>query len=468
MRTGFGRNRERFNFKRWTGLFAGVLALTAWAAAPASADDADVGAVWPQFRGPDSRGLPPVENPNLPESWGPDENIAWRTEVPGTGWSSPIVVDGRVVVTTVVPKGEVEKPKRGLYFGGNREKPPEVEHEWRVIALDLKSGEKLWDRTVHEGVPDSARHLKNSYASETPTTDGERIYALFGNVGLFVFTLDGEPVWQHDIQPRETRYGWGTAASPIVHKDRVYVLNDTDEESFLLALDKNTGEEIWKVDRDEGTNWATPYIWENEVRTEIVVPGTGRVRSYDLDGNLLWELDGMSSIAIPTPFSEHGLLYVSSGYIMDRQRPAWAIKPGAEGDITLPEGRTSSEHIEWFLPEGGPYNPTPLVYDGIYYTLLDRGFFTAHDAKTGDLVYDRHRISPKAGAFTVSPWAYNGKIFLLSEDGDTFVVKAGPEFEVVGENSLGEMCMASPAIAGDALILRTAEAVYRIENREEM
>lgn len=440
-----------------TALLAAAVALGSGMAA---ADDA----AWPQFRGPDSRGLPVEENPNLPDSWGPEENIAWRTEVPGTGWSSPIVVDGQVVVTTVVPMGDVEEPKKGLYFGGNRTEPPQIEHEWRVLALDLETGDPLWERTVHTGVPTSARHLKNSYASETPATDGERIYALFGNVGLFVLTPDGEPVWQHDIEPRETRYGWGTAASPVLHEDRVYVLNDTDEESFLLALDRETGEVDWKVDRDEGTNWATPFIWENEVRTEIVVPGTGRVRSYDLDGNLLWELDGMSSIAIPTPFSEHGLLYVSSGYIMDQKRPAWAIKPGAEGDITLAEGQTSSEHIAWFLPQAGPYNPTPLVYDGIYYTLLDRGFFTAHDAKTGELVYDRHRISPKAGAFTVSPWAYNGRIFLLSEDGDTFVVKAGPEFEVLGENSLGEMSMATPAIVGDALILRTAQAVYRIEN----
>ncbi len=429
----------------------------------ATADDAS----WPQFRGAESRGLATVEYPDLPDSWGPDENIAWRTETPGTGWGSPIVVDGKVIITTVVPEGDVEKPKKGLYFGGNRDEAPQVNHEWRVIAYDLESGAELWSQTAHSGIPPASRHLKNSYASETPTTDGELIYALFGNLGLYVYTLDGEPVWQHEIKPRATRYGWGTAASPVVHGDRVYVLNDTDEESFLLALDKKTGEVIWKVDRDEGTNWATPYIWENELRTEIVVPGTGKVRSYDLDGKLLWELAGMSSIAIPTPFSEFGLLYVSSGYIMDKVRPTWAIRPGAEGDITLGEGETSNDHIAWYQPEAGPYNPTPLVYGDIYYTLLDRGFFTAHDAKTGEVVYDRKRISPKAGAFTTSPWAYNGKIFLLSEDGDTFVIKAGPEFEVLGENSLGEMCMATPAIVGDALILRTSDAVYRIEKPKE-
>lgn len=429
---------------------------------PAPADDA----AWPQFRGPESRGIALADNPALPERWSRTENIAWRTEVPGTGWSSPIVVDGRVYITTVVPEGDVEPPKKGLYFGGNRDEAPQVVHHWKLVALDAATGEVLWERSVHTGVPAAARHLKNSYASETPATDGERIYALFGNLGIFAFTLDGDPVWEHRLEPRETRYGWGTAASPVVHGDRVFVLNDNDQESYLLALDKLTGAVVWKVDRDEGTNWATPYVWENELRTELVVPGTGRVRSYDMDGNVLWELAGMSSIAIPTPFSDQGLLYVASGYIMDRTRPVWAIRPGASGDISLKDGETSSTHIAWYQPEAGPYNPTPLVYEGIYYTLLDRGFFTAHDAKTGAEVYSRQRISPQAGAFTTSPWAYNGKIFCLSEDGDTYVIKAGRQFELLGTSSLEEMCMATPAILEDALILRTANAVYRIANKE--
>lgn len=429
-------------------------------AAPALA--ADSGAPWPQFRGPEARALAPVESPALPENWSRTENIAWRTEIPGTGWSSPIVAGGRVFVTTVVPEGEVDPPKKGLYFGGELRTPPAAVHHWKLVALDAATGSLEWERTVHSGMPAVTRHLKNSYASETPATDGERVYALFGNVGLYVFTLDGEPVWEHVLEPRQTRYGWGTAASPVVHGDRVYLLNDNDEQSYLLALDKRTGAVLWKVDRDEGTNWATPYVWENEVRTEIVVPGTGRVRSYDLEGRLLWELAGMSSIAIPTPFEAHGLLYVSSGYVMDKQRPVWAIRPGASGDLTLGDGQTSSDAIAWHIPDAGPYNPTPLVYGDHYYTLLDRGFFTAHDARTGAVVYTRQRISPQAGAFTTSPWAYNGKIFCLSEDGDTFVIKAGPQFEVIGKNSLEEMCMASPAILEDALILRTANAVYRI------
>jgi outer membrane protein assembly factor BamB len=421
-------------------------------------------AAWPQFRGPASRGLPAEEAPGLPATWSPTENIAWRTQIPGTGWSSPVVFEGRVFITTVVAEGETEEPKKGLYFGGERREPPPIVHHWKVLALDLDSGAVLWERTVHSAEPQATRHIKNSYASETPATDGERLYVLFGNLGLFVFDLDGNPAWEHRIKPRETRLGWGTAASPVLHGDRVFVLNDNDEDSYLLALNKHTGEEVWTVPRDEGTNWATPFIWETDARTEIVVPGTGRVRSYGLDGELLWELDGMSSIAIPTPFTEHGLLYVSSGYIMDRTRPVWAIRPGANGDITLAEGQRSSDAIAWHIPDAGPYNPTPLVYGDYYYTLLDRGFFTCHDARTGEEIYGRQRIAPTGGAeFTASPWAYDGKIFCLSEDGDTYVIKAGPEFEVLGVNPLGEMGMATPAIVGSALILRTANAVYRIE-----
>jgi outer membrane protein assembly factor BamB len=216
------------------------------------------------------------------------------------------------------------------------------------------------------------------------------------------------------------------------------------------------------VTREEGTNWVTPFVWRNELRTELVTAGTGRVRSYSLDGKLLWELDGMSSIAIPQPFAAHGLLYLSSGYVGDQNRPIFAVEPGASGDITLAEGARSNEWIVWSQPQAGPYNPTPIVYGDILYTLLDRGFLTAHDAKTGELIYDKQRVERGASAFTASPWAYNGRIFVLSEDGDTFVIAAGREFAVVGTNSLDEMCMATPAIAGGSLYLRTRGHLYRI------
>ncbi len=429
------------------------------AAIIASAAPADS---WPQFRGPQSSGAA-ADDAALPDRWSSTENVVWKADVPGVGWSSPIVAGNRIFVTTVIPSAAKEAPKKGLYFGGER-KPPEDEHRWMVYCLDLESGKFLWEREVHRGVPAFSRHLKNSYASETPATDGERVYVYFGNVGLFAFDMQGRPAWSREFDTVKTRYGWGTAASPVVHRGRLYIVNDNDDHSYLMALDAKTGKTIWKVDRDEGTNWSTPFIWDNGQHSELVTTGTKRVRSYDLDGKVLWELGGMSSIVIPTPFSSNGLLYIASGYVGDQTRPVFAIKPGASGDISLKPGKTSNRFVAWSLPQGGPYNPSPLVYRDIYYTLLDRGFLTAHDARTGAELYGKQRIDPAVGAFTSSPWAYNGKVFLLSEDGDTFVVQAGPEYKLLWKNSLDEMCMATPAIAGRSLIVRTSRKLYRIAN----
>ena len=216
------------------------------------------------------------------------------------GWSSPIVWGDKVFLTTVIKEGAEEKPKEGLYFGGERPAPDE-KHQWVVLCLDFESGEIVWRKTAHEGTPSESRHMKNTYASETPVTDGERVYAYFGNMGLFVFDMDGNPVWEKRWKPVKTRYGWGTAASPVLYRDVIYILNDNEDQSFLEALNKKTGELIWRVERDEKSNWATPYIWENAQRTEIITAGSGLVRSYDLDGKLLWTLGGMSEIAVPTP-----------------------------------------------------------------------------------------------------------------------------------------------------------------------
>lgn len=416
---------------------------------------------WPQFRGPGARGV--AEHPGLPERWSATENVQWKAEIPGRGWSSPIVWGDRVFLTTVVNQGETEAPKKGLYLGGNRPTPPETVHLWKVYCLDLKSGRVRWERTVHQAKPGTPRHLKNSYASETPVTDGERVYASFGNLGLFCFDLDGKPLWSTRFEPHATRFGWGTAASPVLHRDRLYLLNDNEERSSLVALNKRTGAEIWRVERDEKSNWSTPYIWENEARTEIVTAGTGKVRSYDLNGKLLWSLAGMSDITIATPFSAEGLLFVSSGYVGSQLRPLYAIRPGAEGDISLGREERSNRFVAWCDWRGAPYNPSTLAYDGRLFVLFDRGLFSAYRAKDGTPLIDKERI-PNGGSFTASPWAYHGKVFCLNEDGSTFVFRAGDRFELLGTNSLGEgeMCMATPAIAGDRLLIRTASRVYCI------
>jgi len=414
---------------------------------------------WPQFRG-NTAGV--VEDQILPDTWSTTENVAWTVEIPGRGWSSPIVWGDRIFVTSAISEGDVETPKKGLYLGGNRDKPSDKPHRWMVYCIDWNTGKTLWEQIAHEGIPRHPLHIKNSYASETPVTDGQRVYAYFGNVGLFCYDLNGKPLWSKTFESAKIRYDWGTAASPVLHEDRLYIVNDNDEQSYVVGLDKETGDQIWRLDRDEKSNWATPYIWKNKQRTELITCGTGKVRSYDLDSTLLWELGGMSVIVIPTPFAAHGLLYITSGYVMDRKKPLFAIRPGAEGDITLKDDENRNEYIVWCQKQGGPYNPTPIVYGDYLYVLYDRGFLNCYDARTGDEIYKRQRLASGANAFTTSPWANDGKIFCLSEDGDTFVIQAGPEFKVLGKNSLDEMCMATPAALRGNLIIRTLTKIYRI------
>jgi outer membrane protein assembly factor BamB len=422
---------------------------------------ASADAVWPALRGPGARGV--ADGARFPEHWSANENVAWKRDLPGRGWSSPVVAGNRVFLTTVVSEIPPAEAKKGLYFGGNQSKPPDDPHRWDVVCLDLETGAVAWQQTVHKGIPRTPRHIKNSYASETPVTDGERVYFLFGDVGLYCFTVDGRPVWSKPLPATRMRFDWGPAASPVLYGERIYLVNDNEDESYLAALDKRTGNEIWRIPRDEKSNWATPFVWKNERRTEIVVPATGKVRSYDLDGKLLYEFGGCSTITIATPYTEGGLLYVTSGYVNDEARPIFAVRPGASGDISLASDQTSNAFIAWCEKQGAPYNPSTIVYGGILYVLHDRGLLEAFDAATGKQLAPRRRI-PNGGTFTSSPWAANGLIHYLNEDGVTFTYKAGSELELLHTSPLGEddMCMATPPIAGDRLLVRTAARVYCI------
>jgi len=366
----------------------------------------------------------------------------------------------------VINSVETEAPKKGLYMGGNRLNIPTTVHSWNAYCLDLATGEIIWERTLHQSNPDSPIHLKNSYASETPTTDGERVYFYFGHLGIFAYDLDGDLVWSKDIEARKTRHGWGTAASPILHQGRLYLVNDNDEASWLMALEANSGKEIWKVDREPESNWSTPYIWENEQRTELIVPATYRVISYDLDGEELWSFKGMSSITIGTPYSADGLLYVSSGYVGSRHKPIYAIRPGASGDISIDETLRSNDYIVWCDWRAAPYNPTTLVYQGLLFSLLDRGMISIINPQTGAFHVERQKIPENTSGFTASPWAYDDKVFMLNEDGETFVIEAGDSYNLIGVNRLADddMGMATPAIAGNKLLIRTSVRLYCIES----
>ena len=442
---------------------------------------------WPSFRGPNALAVAD-DDPRLPTTWSTTENVAWKTPIEGLGWSSPVVWGDKVFVTTVVSEGEVEEPKMGLYFpygspesggmptkdGVLMERSKDV-HHWWVYAIDFETGEVAWKTEVHKAAPDFDRHLKNSYASETPVTDGERVYVYFGNVGVWALDMEGKVVWNKRLEENPTRLGWGTAASPVLHENTLVVVNDNDGQSYLLGLNTKTGEEGFRVNRDEGTNWSTPFIWEHEGRTEIVTAGSDQVRSYDMEGHQLWTLSGLDSISIPQPFSAHGLLYITTGYVGDKSKPVYAIRPGAEGDISLKEDQKSNEYVVWYNDSAGPYHPTPLVYGDYYFTLLDFGFFTVHNARTGEELYFtddqkkakqvKRRIKRGSGGFTASPWAYNGKIFVLSEDGDTYVLDSADQFKLVATNSLDEVAMSSPAMARGSLLIRTRGHLWRLTDK---
>ena len=422
---------------------------------------------WTRFRGDDGNGVA-KDNAKLPTRWSTTENVRWAIDVPGWGWSCPIVWGDKVFLTTVVSDEQNLAPSKGLYLGQGVRDPGKGIHHWMVFCFDLNTGQTIWKHEAHTGQPQVPRHPKSTYAAETATTDGERLYVLFGDVGLYCYDLDGKLLWSRDIEPRKTFMDYGAAASPVVHDGQVFVVYDNLEKSWIASFDAKTGKERWKRDRNETHSWATPLIWQNEKRTEIVVPGKKSNRSYSLAGDLLWEFDGeMSNLVIPSPMSAHGMCYIASGYVGDAHRPTFAIKPGASGNITPDGDYTDNEFIEWYQATSSSYNPSQTVYGDYLYTLYDQGFLTCHDARTGEQVYGKKRFSP-SGSFTASPFAYNGYLFCLSEDGLTYVIKAGEQFEIVARNELDELCIACPAVVGDKLLIRTASKLYCLSEGSQL
>ena len=418
---------------------------------------------WPQFRGFEA-GVA-ADDPALPDTWSETENVVWVTDIPGQGWSSPVVWGDHIFVTTAMSSDSEPTPlaERAdpTAEGGWMQSTAAL--RWVVYDLDVDTGSVRWERTLHTGIPPMARHLRNTYATETPVTDGERVYVSFGAIGLLAaLELDGTLVWTTEIGVPERFQPWGVGGSPALHENRLYLVNDNNDLSYIAAFDTATGDEVWRTERAEIENWSTPVVWMHDQRTEIVAAGEQRVRSYDLDGAVLWELGGMSvGGPIATPFVRHGLVYISSGHRSSQQRPVFAVRPGASGDISLAPGETSNEYVTWSQPRLGSYQTSGLVYGDHLYTLLDRGFLLCHDARTGVEVYGRTRIEI-GSSFAASPWAYNGKIFALSEAGDTYVIQAGPEFELLGKNSLNDLAMATPAVARGSVFIRTQSKLYRI------
>jgi outer membrane protein assembly factor BamB len=402
-----------------------------------------------------------AEGQTLPETWSTTENVVWKTDLPGWGWSSPVVWGDGIYVTAAEGETPLETPSVGGYPGGFV-KQTDV-HRWMIYRLDFDTGRIAWRQEAHRGVPPQERHPRNSFASETPVVDGERVYAYFANIGVFCYDLAGKKLWERRWPAYPMRGGWGTGTSPVLHGDRIFIQNDNETESFLVALDKRTGEQLWRVERQEKSTWSTPYVWQNELQTELVTIGTNKIRSYDLDGKLLWELGGTSGLVSLTPVAKHGLLYVGAGY---HYGPLYAVRPGASGDISLQGDATSNSAIAWSQPRGASIHPCFLISGERLFVLFDAGLLACNNARTGEVIFSRQRLNTGGGRFYASPWAYNGKIFLLNEDGTTWVVEDGPEFKVLHKNVLDDVAWATPAVSRGSLFLRTYTGLYRLQKKE--
>jgi outer membrane protein assembly factor BamB len=417
---------------------------------------------WPQFRGPGATGV--TEGPAKPAKFdaATSQNVRWKTAIPGLSHASPVVWGNKVFVVTAV-SSEKDETRFGL-FGDVAPVKNDPKHAWKIYALDKTNGKILWEQTAYEGIPKVKRHPKSTHAASTPATDGNYLIVNFGSEGLYAYDLNGKQLWKTDLGVLDAGwfydvdYQWEYGSSPIIYKNLVFVQADIQKNSFIAALDLKTGKEVWRTAREELPSWGSPTIYEGKTRTELITVGPKAIRSYDpATGKELWRLGPMSEITTPTPFVAHDLIFITSGYAPIQ--PIYAIRPGGSGDLSLKEGQESSEFIAWSKQRGGPYMPTPIVYGDLLYTCSNQGVLTAYNAKTGERVY-QERLGGTGGAFTASPVASDGKIYLSSEDGDVFVVKGGPKYELLSKNAVGEVMMATPAISDGLVIVRTVSHLF--------
>jgi outer membrane protein assembly factor BamB len=415
---------------------------------------------WPQWRGPEGSGVS-LET-GLPAEWGPDSNIQWKTAIPGRGHSSPVVWQDRLFVTTDI-EGEVvpgAKAPKHIQEGEEFKHPDAVgadrRHTMRVLALDRDTGRILWDKIAYEGTVYDDRHRKGSYASPTPASDGRHVYAWFGSEGLYCYDFKGSLVWKASLGPIAT-VGMGVASSPVLYRGLVILQCDEDngEKSFIVGLDRETGKEVWKTPRPVQVSWSTPLLVPGPGRTELVCSGTEWILAYDPGtGKELWRTKGLESNAIATPVAGQGMVFVSAGFPVKR---TFAIRPGGSGDIS------STGNLVWKYERGTAYVPSGILYGEYLYLMTDRGILTCLDAKTGTVRYDNGRI-PMPATFTASPVAYEGMLLLTSEDGDTFVVRAGPKHELLRTNSIGEPVYASLAISQGRVFIRGERNLYCVSS----
>jgi outer membrane protein assembly factor BamB len=420
---------------------------------------------WPSFRGANASGV--GDGRQTPTSWDVTKsvNVVWKSAIPGFAHSSPIVWGDRVYVTTAVSSNPNPYFRHGLYGDVDSDKDVS-KHTWRVICLDKRTGKTVWDRVAAEGVPRVKRHIKSTHANSTPATDGKHVVAFFGSEGLYCYDVNGKLLWKQDLGVLDAGwfydpdYQWGTASSPIIYKDMVIVQCDVQKDSFIAAYSLKDGKQLWRTAREEIPSWGTPTVYEGKARAELVTNATRAARGYDpATGKELWRLTGNPEVTATTPIAGHDLIFICNSYRPNQ--PIYAIRPGAVGDISLKEGKTSNDFVAWSYQRGGTYMPTPLIYGDYFYTCANQGVLSCYNARTGERLYQQ-RIGDKGGAYSASPVAADGKIYLSSEDGEVFVVKAGPKYELLATNPIGEVLMATPAISDGMIFVRGQHTLFAI------
>lgn len=449
-------------------LYTGVLAAFSLSN-PANANTDSPEHNWPQWRGPTGNGVALHGNP--PTEWGEAKNVKWKVAIPGAGHATPIVWGDKIFILTAIPAEEAAtaasepagRPQdappqggRGGRGGGGfgRGQAPTVEQTFAVMCLDRNSGEVIWQQTPRKEVPHEGHHQTNTYASGSPVTDGTHVYAFFSSHGLFCYDMDGNLKWQKEFGKMRTRNGFGEGVSPTLAGDKLIVVWDTEEESWIAALDKTTGEEIWKTQRNERTGWSTPYVLKHDGVTEVVVNGTEAVRSYNLEnGELIWQCSGQTANAIPSVVADDTHVYAMSGF---RGNLAVAIGLGNKGDLT------DSDDVKWKLDRGTPYVPSPLLYDGqLYFMQSNNGIISSVESKSGKPFYQQERLDGLRGVYA-SPVGVADRIYIAGREGTSVVLAKGPELKVLATNELDDPIDASPVVVGDELLIRTHTHLYCI------
>lgn len=444
-------------FLKMPKLFVILLFVIAFTITLFSSFNAENQTNWPQFRGPNSNQI--ALEKELPEEWSMQNNLLWKTEIQGRGWSCPIVWGNQVFFTNAVLEDPSVLPP--AEEGRRLDNPDSAVYNFEVICLDIDTGKEVWKKVAYHGLPRYKTHRDNNYAPETMVTDGRHVYAYFGMTGVYCYDMNGNLVWEKDLGNFAMQSNWGTSSSPLLYNDVLYMQIDNEDNSFLAALDSKTGDEKWRVSREEKSNWGTPIIWKNSRRTELVVQGL-KTRSYDPQtGKLFWEIDMGGGRNITSPVADGDMVFVGN----EKRRDGgtlFGIKAGASGDISLKEGESSNEYVIWSVPESGIAMASPLVYNGLIYIVdRNRGQIYCYEASTGKLFYPATKISG-AKDFWASPWIFDDKVYCLDDKGTTHVIQAGREFNELGKNKLDDIFWASTAIAKSSYIFRGEKGIYCI------